>query len=181
MNTLNFSMLEILAESEHHSLRDDGFVQNIDEHTRKVFREFTGNDEGYEDLVAPFSYHTVGGIYMFNKKGNNYVWVIFYEHSDPTTDAFRRGHEETHVLHAIGQIELLQQCLAQRGLDFDLREYSNREECSKEDRELVANIGALYVLEKNGADILKMSVELNHSDFHPAIRLYQAVIKNRTG
>ncbi|OGM01641.1 hypothetical protein A3K72_03720 [Candidatus Woesearchaeota archaeon RBG_13_36_6] len=178
MNILNFSMLEIVVESETHSLRDDGFVQNIDEHSRKVYREFEGSDEGYEEW-ARLSPIIASGRCMFDKKGDNYTWVIFYEHYNSITDAFRRGHEETHVLHGIGQIGLLQQLLAQKGLDIDLRGYPNYEEGNRDDSELVANIGALYVLEKKGENILEIPVELSDSDLQPALILYQAAIKNR--
>ena len=39
MNRLNFSVLGIIAESEKHSLRDDGFVPDVSEHTKKVYRD----------------------------------------------------------------------------------------------------------------------------------------------
>lgn len=118
---------------------------------------------------------------MYAWKGEDYTWILFYEHSDPTTEAFRRGHEETHVLHAIGQIELLQQCLEQKGLDINLWRYVNYKECSEDEKELVANIGALYVLENNGVDIAKIPLEQNNPDFHLAIILYQGAIKKRMG
>jgi len=179
MNRLNFSMLEIIAESENHSLRDDGFVPNISEHSRKVYREFMGNDEGYEELTKQFSQTEPAGRFMYIRNGDNNIWIIFYKHADHGTEIVKRGHEETHVLHGIGQIELLQQLLAQKGLDISLVRYANFEECSDDERELVANIGGLYAMENKGFDIAKFPLEINDPEYHPALRLYQAALQNR--
>lgn len=178
MNRLNFSVLEIIAESENHSLRDDGFVPDVTEHTKKIYRDCMGSEEGMEEYIAAYDSKNPRGRCLPLSSGNDRVWVIFYEHADPTAEVWIRAHEETHVLHAIGQIHLLQQKLAQRGLDIDLGKYADLDTCSKNQKELVAYIGSLYRLEKKGRDISQMSVEQSATEVQPAIRLYQQAIRD---
>lgn len=187
MNTLNFPMLEIIAQSETDSLRDEGFVPNAHEHEIMVCKQWMGSkaSEWYEEFKRKRNFlsdsdEECHGVYFSLTKDNNTIWVICYEHSDEKkVEVYRRAHEETHVLHAIGEIKLLQQKLDERGLDINLLQYQNYHTCSTNEKELVAHIGALYVLEKRGEDILKIPAEQNDSYARPAIETYQNALRRQ--
>ncbi len=179
MNTLTFSALEIIAGTKYHLLRDDGLVPDTDEHTRRIYREFNACEDCLQGNNPSQSGHAYGR-FMQAKMGAMSIWIIFYEHSDRITEAFRRGHEETHVLHAIGRIGLLQQRLSRRGLDIDLVQYADYGHCREEDKELVANIGACHAVENLGVDFEKVPLKQNPREFRPAIRRYQDAIRHRT-
>lgn len=175
MNKLNFSMLELTVESEIHSLRDDGFVPDITEHTKKVYLEFWGTDKGLEEAVAGLDANP-GGRYILFKEGETITAVIFYKYEGPLTEILRRAHEETHVLHAIGRLDLLEERLHQLGVQIDLTKYSDFDTCTELEREVVANIGGFYALQRRGADITKLSVKGPQSIKH-AVRLYQQALQ----
>ncbi len=185
INKLNFSTLGITIESELYSLRDDGFIEDMGAHIEKVFQDGFGNLIGYKEFtkhIPRIDKDTPPAVYMcIHRKGEmERKYVIFYKHTDALSEIYRRSHEETHVLHHIGQIALLQEKLNEVSVQIDLMKYPDYDKCSVYERELVANIGSLYALQKNGSDVATILPEDNCVYFRPAIRIYQGTLKNKT-
>ena len=183
MNQLNFSMLEILVQSEDNSFRDDGFVQDIDEKSGEIYKERGSSPRPIEGDVKPSEYTPKGRIAEVidedSGKRVGCTYIIFYEHSDPITELHVRGYLETQVLHFIGELNLLQQKLHQSGLKIDLTKFPNYDECDQNDRELVAHIGGFYAMEKNGVDISALPIDMLCLGYRPAIRVYQNALMEK--
>ena len=140
-----------------------------------------GTEKGLEEYIAAYGPGKPIARSVPLTRGDDIIWVIFYEHTDPTNEVFRRAHEETHVLHGIGQIHLLQRKLAERGLNINLGRYKDFDAHSGDENEIVANIGALYALEKNGAKISQVVMETYMPGFQDARRLYLKAIRDAWG
>lgn len=173
-NRLNFSALEIVAESENHKLIDDGIVPNIGVHARKVYREQMGTDKGYDAHVGPIRHSDNIGMCLGFGKGKETIYVVFclYD-SNPNTQLYRQAQEQTHALHFMGKIGLLHEKLLQRGRNLQiLMQLANANECSPEEREVISHIGAIYALENSGFDVSIMPIEANHPEIQKALSLY---------
>jgi len=75
----------------------------------------------------------------------NFV-TIFYQASNYLEEIARRAHEETHALHRLGRLELLQEKLDEIGLKIDIMG------CSPE---AIAEIGSHYALKRQGYSSFK--------------------------
>ena len=102
MNQITLSMLEIETCSEKYSFRDDGFVGDFKTHSLKVCEEL--NLHRFDTRSVLSNLDTAGGKFFTNPDTGEIV--IFYISSDSMTNLFRRGHEETHALHIMGQFYL---------------------------------------------------------------------------
>lgn len=181
MNKIHLPTLGITTESENHSFRDDGFVPDAGSYFEKIFAELNGGLNGFDEVMKPFEsftgstlFRTTGGFIRHRVDSTNYLWVIFYEHRDPSDEFFTRAHEETHVLHGIGQIHLLSNSLKQSGLDIDILKFRDWSQRNYEECELVANIGAYHYLHRSG--ILPEEADKFHE---PALNLYKEAVMRR--
>lgn len=180
MGRIQLPTLEIDVESPDHELRIDGIVVDMRDHTIEIFQELGCPEDALESVADYFGDHKAGGRTMkFDFPGGITKWFVFYSAvSDRSADIYLRGHEETHVLHGIGQIPLLQKPLRSHGLDIDLMQYADPEVCTEFDKEFVASLGGLYVLKRNelGVDrVLSRRDSLADTEFaalNQAIALY---------
>lgn len=180
MNKLDFSILGIVTESNEHSFQDDGFVDDIYEHTKNVYLRTYGPLEGLDDFINRQRTTPIpGGHYVHLPYDEVTRWVIFYRRANhPEVEIIRRAHEETHILHATGNLHLLEEKLNEKGVSINLREYPDFNEASTDEKEVIAYIGALYVLHKMGMDVLELQLEGWDKSFQEAARMYQQALIN---
>ncbi|MEK6820242.1 MAG: hypothetical protein AABX71_00850 [Nanoarchaeota archaeon] len=141
---IDLKVLGIKFQSENYCFRDDGFVEDIHAHARKVNQEF-GDDPASYDLEVSLNEKLplVGGLTRVRNASQPIPVIICYYHQDsPLKEIFVRGHEETHALQEMGRLHLLQERLVALRLKIDIGAYS--------DNELIADIGGLYAVIKHG-------------------------------
>ena len=179
MTDIQLTALGITVQRENHAYLDLGFVPDVTEFTKQVYKMWMGSEEGIEKELEKYRHEKPGARVMSLTLDNNTIWIAFYQYSASNiTNLYRLGHEQAHVLHAIGQIYLLQEKLEQKGLDIELRGYEHFEKCSHDEKELVADIGAFYVLGKYGVDVLKLPSEQNSQLISANLAWYQNALRN---
>ncbi len=176
-----------LPRSAKHILRDDGFVNSVDAYLKRLKRRYNDSAEYEADVSIDGMHYNASGKMI--TKGNIGDWKvtietpvivhhIFYEmpeYKDETMNEMTiisgRAHEETHVAHtwgggALSKLEKL--IRKEQDKRINLRSIG--------DREIVAQVGAIYALMKNGYsldDIERYSEDFAMSGFKEALALYQ--------
>jgi len=152
MNTINLSMLEITLQSEF-SLRDDGFVDDIESHAKKVYLESGKSlEEFYKDWDPPAEDESEGGLCIVDDERKAII-ICYKRHANPEDDIAVRAHEETHALIFLDRIALLQERLGEIGLGVDL---------SKCPAERLAGYGAFYALKRRGLSGMSVSPNMRN-------------------
>lgn len=93
-----------------------------------------------------------GSIISFNDSGYRFLHII-YESFDPTTDLFILGHEETHALHMLDRLDLLNKLFSKYRLmvpDFPSYDFADKKE-----KEILAHLGGFLALKRRGIAITK--------------------------
>ncbi len=144
MSRIILPMLGIETWHHRYSVRDDGFVDDMSEHLGLIFREF--------GLLRPVPTENDSAGYTFIDPDFTRI-IIFYEHHSPLRDIVTQAHEETHALHIIGQERILEQRLQGAGYGMRLRTSGTFWSCAEKYKELLARIGGLYGLHRQGYDI----------------------------
>lgn len=180
-----FFVLDIDLESRNRELQDEGFVSDISEHAKKVYQRLMKSLDGFEETHNDeILRHSNGYTMAFgNDEANLWLWIIFYTHNeDPLVELATRAHEETHALHGMGKIDLLQKKLAKVGVNINFNELEDFWSCNPAQRELIAIIGSLLVLQKSGYDVDEVirKLKLNNTfyPFDQALSLYKAGTKD---
>lgn len=177
MGLIKFKTLGISLNKNNCYLRYDGFVSDLEEHTRKVLLEFDVDpkvaEEGYKELLSyhsDLSLHDGRLLCTSNKDETIYNYVIFFKNTNNRLlNTFNKGHEETHALHCMDELHLLEKKLRNSHIPIGLSDFYNYKECSEQDQELVANIGGFYGLQRKKFD---MSYVFSH-EFSPSITKYR--------
>lgn len=179
-----FSVLDIDLENRNRELQDEGFVLDVKEHARKVYQRLMKSLDGFEETHNDeILRHSNGYTMAFgNDEADLWLWIIFYTHNDdPLIELAARAHEETHALHGIGKIGLLQKKLAEIGVNISFNELEDFWSCNPAQRELIAIIGSLMVLRKGGYDLDGAVHKLEFISPYPfdqALSLYKAGTKD---
>ncbi|MBU0907785.1 MAG: hypothetical protein KKD18_04915 [Nanoarchaeota archaeon] len=160
---IHLSALGIETESERYAYRDDGFVEDVVGHMQKVHKEFKQDACPIILFEGPYA----GMTWPIIDTSPKLLVTCYVHEKDPARELFTRGHEETHVLHRIGQMELLLERLRKKGFDVDLSRYmepSGNPTLDAEAKEVLADIGGFYgalahcglrqILESNGNCVL---------------------------
>lgn len=151
MNELIFSALEIQVQSNSSLFRDDSFVKHMGKHFDKVLKDIKKRKViTIENFSRPD--RNTNGKYMIGYFSTHVEHIIFYEDlRDDFKNLVIRAHEETHVLHQLGLIEVLERELRKEGLMINLRKHKDP---YSSDPEYVANIGGLYALSKTNKTVV---------------------------
>ena len=155
MNAIQLSALGITVKSPDNELRIDGVVDSIRDHAIKILRGIQCPEDKFDStldlIVGPFGGDGFGGrAIRFELSDGNNKWFIFYSnYSNQSIETYVRGHEETHVLHGIGQISMLQEPLRSLGVNVGLAQYTDCEGCTSFSKEFVASLGGLYAVRRN--------------------------------
>lgn len=160
---LNLPALGIATYNSDWELIDYGLVYDIKKTHRETLEKF-GVPE-YERQIICENFDSGFPRAMTTcipvKKLNEYYLVTAYEPSQKNWETILNcGHEQTHVLHIINKLYLLQRALKEKGIDIDLKPCNDISSCSREEMELVAYIGGLYAAMFFGKD----PRNLRHSD-----------------
>jgi hypothetical protein len=142
IHDVNLDALGINYKSDF-IVRDDGFVEDIDEHAKKVWDELEMNHQEFKESYV--------GLCITDLKSKKIVY--FYLDREDEKNVRARGHEQVHALHNSGKLYLFQNLLDKENLDIDLTNYLDWDKCTGEEIEYVADIGQMYVLYKAGIDI----------------------------
>ena len=175
------------------SLRYDGFVSDLEEHTRKVLLEFGATQEEIKNaynkgplaMEPDLSLHEGRFICTSDDDETVFNYVIFFKNkNNRLTNTFSKAHEETHVLHHMGELHLLEKKLRASRAIINLSDFYDYKKCNSQDHELVANIGGFYGLQRNN---FNMSYVFSHEyspsriknrpDLIPAVEAYKRVLK----
>lgn len=167
-NLIILSILGIQFESENHSFRDDGFVEDVHKHAREIYKEFGDNPDVYylNLLLKEGKLPLVSGLTLISPNIIPPINVIiFYQHCNSyLKEIFIRGHEETHVLYYLGKIDLLQKELTVCRLKTDI--------LSCLDAELIADIGGLYTLIKHKINPKDITLFLDNEKKFGLLKVY---------
>jgi len=166
-------MLGIETESEDFSLIDHGYVDNVGKYAQKLCVAY-----GEEPIIVK---KQPAGMYLYFKRKGITECNIFYIHDTHFMNIHRRAHEQTHALHLSGNLDMLQSRLFDNKLDIRLMECDNFFECSRDTRELVANIGSLYALELKNANIKNINIGCCPNYLKRALTIYQHALSLRDG
>lgn len=151
---LEFRALGIRVASKSQIFHDDGYVTNIDQHSRDVAMKYLRDPAKVDALLSTLDLNPQSRHLQFIRNDGITIHHTFYkQHPQPDVNIWRRGHEETHALHAAGELRLLDQALREHGIPIDLKAAYDHEKSSHDDRELVAEVGAIFALYKAGGDI----------------------------
>ena len=181
-----------LPRSAKHILYDDGFVNSIDARMKRLKRRYSdpaeskaeSEAESKEDTStagmhyqAPVKVITKGNIgnWKVTLKTSATVNHIFYEMPEYKDEAFNemvaiavRAHEETHIAQTWGALGRLEKLIRkEQDKKIDLR--------GIDDDEVIAEVGAIYALRKNGYsmdDVERLS-PISLPYFSEALALYQ--------
>lgn len=164
------------------SFRDEGFVSDIGEHIKKIFLEFGKTLEYNADATTLDGYKCLGRyLYLKNTSNGDSTLRIFYLNVDPLNNKFIRAHEETHALHFSGKLKLLESKIKEDFPDFlfgkeqDTYIYSK---CSDEELEFIANMGALYVLYRDGIDVRTLHFSLP-PQYQRAVQIFKEMLQKK--
>jgi hypothetical protein len=120
-------------------LRNDGLVNDIDEHTDLIKKELKVDFE-YEKGTSDY-----GGLVAL-KEGKEKAAIIFFSDPNPKTQNFYSGHESGHAIIYLGLEKLLIAQLRQEGFTLDpFKKYN--------DEELIAHTIGLFSLYLKNKDI----------------------------
>jgi hypothetical protein len=139
MFTAKFEVLGIAIPIGFRSYYDDGFVDSVDEYRLKFpFWECQKSLEGVKGKCIEVGRK----IHIFYKNQNSI-----------TKNIHLRAHEETHALDKFGRLDLLAKLiLLEQGVNINFLELGDEEgfRDSEIDREVRAELGAIYALKKRG-------------------------------
>lgn len=171
-NKIDLEILGIQFQSDIYFFRDDGFVEDVHTHARKVNQEFGDDPNSYDSGVAlNGKLPLVGGLTRVRRASNPIPVIIFYHHYDSRIkETFVRGHEETHVLQEIGNIHLLKEKLIPLKLNIDFATIDN---------ELIADIGGLYALIRQEFSPLLIMPFLDKENKSKILELYLELLGSK--
>ncbi|MBR9704838.1 hypothetical protein GOV12_05480 [Candidatus Pacearchaeota archaeon] len=186
MFTLEFEILRIKTKSNYHQFRDDGFVDNMFDHYRKIWKEMHGSLDSFDDHVKRSD-----GIYDTDKNRtkepegaalnyllqNGKLWIIFYKKFSPREKIRKRAHEETHVLHGTWNLSLLEEKMKKLGVNIPLTCFPDYSSCSEEEKEIVASLGGYYALHKRGIDLFSIEDDNIHDFEKKALKIYRDALQ----
>ncbi|MBI4154397.1 hypothetical protein HY501_03600 [Candidatus Woesearchaeota archaeon] len=153
-------MLDIHGYAPGHMLIDYGFVDDIKQHVKDALVQSyveNGCDLELAEIAAFQKLRILDNAPDLNGICHSFTTLsgvqrhhLFYKKQDhPGHERFVRAHEETHALHGMGQLSLLDHKLKEIGLEFDWKRFFDGYQCSKPEREIVAHIGGLYAVRGN--------------------------------
>ena len=160
---MNYASLEILGmdvpigTNQYH---DDGFVESIMEHSKELSK-FYGYSNEYCDKILSRG-NIIGAHYLV--AGHHH---IFYLKPFTNTETIRiRAHEETHVPDSVGKIGILEERLfEEQGVKINFLEI--------EEKEIKAELGALYALRSRNIPIWRASLFHDNRDWSVAKKIYK--------
>jgi len=121
---------------------DDGFVQDVYEHTRNLNRFYgTSPNIVLQEIVdKTFKDKVKGSCRVGRGILRKHVHIYYLDLGNDYENIEIRAHEETHALSKFGRLDLLENALrAEQGVDISLDSL---------DPEIVACLGELYALNK---------------------------------
>lgn len=161
-NVLNFQTLEIVTRDAYHSLRDDGFVEDISEHEEKVYLEFGVHERLQEVRAKSADYFKRSAISQNFSQGGRYIsfqspqrtyWIIFTRDTgNRDLNIYNKAHEETHVVYGTKKLGLLEKKIKRQIPDFsfkwvtDLKPALTETDENRNMQEYIASMGSAYVL-----------------------------------
>lgn len=141
----------ITFEADNVTVRDDGVVDDIEQHTINVYQDMTHKsvDDYHKEFDDSYLYKQlqndptaiIRGKYIEHKTSLKREFVYFYIKQNDINHIFTKSHEETHILHATGNIWRLKQLL---NINYNFKEPSK---CADEECEEIADLGGFYGLE----------------------------------
>jgi hypothetical protein len=136
MNYARLKVLGIKAPIGHRVYHDDGYVASIEVHTRRI-NEIYGS--GGLSSNGNFQGHILG---RHSTRGRHHH-IFYLRQPTREANAVVRAHEETHMLDSADGLDLLAERLLDRqGVRINFKEI--------DDREVRAQLGALYALQLRG-------------------------------
>ena len=137
--------------SERISYFDDGFVDIIEAHVNFLGYKYTGDLSFFTNTdFPPVGGKRKGGMLLIPQSEGRYSAHIFYTHnSNPVLENFARAHEETHFLHAVKRLSLLEE-VARKTVGVEIP-FDNFMKISDkfERKETIANLGGFFSVHKN--------------------------------
>jgi hypothetical protein len=120
--------------------------------------------ETYAKMLLGNSLKTTGNYIRFRIPGPNagMACAIYYlDRKNPVLNTKAQAHEQGHILHLLNGLPCLEQALRTEDIFVDLSSQANFESASFKEREIMAELAALYGLKKHGYS-LELVESLDH-------------------
>jgi hypothetical protein len=163
--------LDILVNDKNGTFIDHGAVPSLYGWAKEKFKE---SADSLKNAI---------GAYVWRKLGKNREHNIVHEYQrDRIDNVYVRAHEQSHAIHGAGNLSKLEKKLADYGVKMNLSRYENFDTCSTNAQEFIANLGALYALDRQGYDIEAYVQTRDAPQMREAYQAYTAAkFKEQTG
>ena len=167
--------------AENVFFHDDGFVQDLNIHFAMKAASFSVTQREIEEL---FENRTIlGRMRAFQYRYEKHFFIAYYKNKNEIQQLQTRGHEETHVLQATGNLGFLQEAMKKRaGLEVDFDRLHGRIKDWYEFNEVSADIGGLFAVHQEfGSErVINYYQGIAHlfKFFSPAFRVYKDAVND---
>ena len=146
-----FEILDIKIKSKDHCLIDYGVVKDVLKFRDKIMNVLNCDYEKIkkDKKIKIYGGHELISWLLFNNELNIHM-TYYAKGPKEEVNLFARAHEETHSLHAMKELNLLEKKLIEIRTPIKLNEnIKDIYQCDDFEKELIANIGGFYALQKN--------------------------------
>ncbi len=145
----------IVKLNRNRYFRNDGIVENMDEHLDDVKRELGISNFDYTRGVPSMGRH------IKLSYGSDKISIIFIKDQSSETNRFNYGHESTHAIIYLGLEDYFMDMLRKEGFTLNpFKRYNNEDD--------IANVGGLVSVYKT--DQFNLNYKLvNHPELSPIL------------
>ena len=167
--------------AENVFFHDDGFVQDLNIHFAMKAASYSVTQKEIEEL---FENRTIlGRMRAFRYRHETHLYIAYHQHKNEIQRLQTRGHEETHVLQATGNLDILQEAMRKRAkLQIDFDKLHDKIKDWFEFNEVSADIGGLFAVHQEfGSErVIGYYQGIAHlfKYFHPAFQTYRMAVNN---
>ena len=116
----------------------DGFVDDIGKHTGELCREYGSDSIPIPPEATSGQFYKQGYLNKLTNLIEDHSHIFIKKGFSDDTNVFIMGHEETHLLMRLGNLDLLVNALKMQGFDTD--------SLRNENEEVICHIGGYYAL-----------------------------------
>ncbi|MFH1316567.1 MAG: hypothetical protein ABII01_03550 [Candidatus Woesearchaeota archaeon] len=152
----HYRALNLSVGHPHIEFRDDGYVSDFRAHDRRVREELgLGDKKDHSEDYLCSDERAVGKHFSLYKSQKG-ISIIFYKRlDDPLLDRYFRMHEELHSLHFLDCLSPVQTRFDLHGMPIDIFRYPSYFDCTIQELERVASLGALGLMHLEGLPVLQ--------------------------
>ena len=150
--TISFSALDTSFKTRQDFIfNDDGFVSSLAEHHKKISLENGLNGKNYGEEF----FNNLAGCCSNYYHGETLIQHIYYLDLGKVIQNIKvRKHESIHAIHNFGYLHLIEKMIKKTAHQFKgFGKLLDPNDCSREQKEYVAEMGALYLTRQESPQI----------------------------